>query len=142
MLAEYLSTYKCHPCICFSKTPVRSCISSAAIHVTSFTLQPSYSNSCHQSRYYHSCRHKSSSPCDNFYYYGSGQLYDYFCYYNTSQLYHYFHRYNRDQHTTAFTAIIRLVIFSASYTPSRSHTASHAPSRSHTASHFYSRLSL
>ena len=134
--------YKSCSCSHSAKTPVYSCISPAATPVTSFALQPSYSDPCYQSRYYRACHHKSSSLCDSSYCYGSNQLCDYFRHHNTCQLGNYFHRYNRNQHTTAFTAIIRLVIFSASHAPSRSHTASHAPSRSHTASHFYSRLSL
>ena len=84
-LAKYLSTYKSCPCICSAKTPIHPCISPAATLVTGFTLQPSYSNPCHWSCYYRSCRHKSSSPYDDsYYYYGSGQLCDYFCRYNTS----------------------------------------------------------
>src|SRR5580692_2321205 len=84
-LAEYPSTYKCCPCICSVKTPVRPCISPAVTPITGFALQPSYSDPCHWSRYYRSCRHKSSSPCnDSYYYYSSGQLCDYFCHYNTS----------------------------------------------------------
>jgi hypothetical protein len=58
MLAEYPSTYKCRPCIRFAKTPVCPYISPAVTLVTGFVLQPSYSNPCHQSRYYHFCRHK------------------------------------------------------------------------------------
>src|SRR5580692_9095298 len=84
-LAEYPRTYKCRPCICSPQTPVRPCISPAATPVTGFALQPSYSDPCHLFRYYRSCRHKSSSPCDvSYYYYGSGQPCDYFCRYNTS----------------------------------------------------------
>ena len=80
-----LNTYKYHSCIHSAKTPVCPCISPAMTPITGFALQPSYSNPCHQSCYYRSCRHKSSSPCnDSYYYYGSGQLYDYFYHYNTS----------------------------------------------------------
>src|SRR5580692_11384525 len=95
------NTHKCRSCIRSAKTPACPCISPAATPVTGFALQPSDSDSCHQSHYYRSCRHKSISLCD------------------------YSHCYNRNRHTTAFTAIIRLVIFSASHTPSQSHTASH-----------------
>ena len=38
MLAEYLSTYKCYPCICSTKTPVCFCISSAVTPVTNPTI--------------------------------------------------------------------------------------------------------
>jgi hypothetical protein len=57
-LAEYPSTYKCCSYIRSAKTPVRPCISLTMTPVTSFALQPSYSNPCHQFRYYRSCHHK------------------------------------------------------------------------------------
>jgi hypothetical protein len=56
MLAEYPVTYKYCPCIRSAKTPVRPCISSTMTSITSFALQPSYSNSYHWFCYYHSCR--------------------------------------------------------------------------------------
>ena len=43
-LTKYPSMYKCRPCIHSTKTPVHPCISSAATYITSFALQPSYSN--------------------------------------------------------------------------------------------------
>ena len=91
---------KCRPCIHSAKAPVRPCISPAATPVTGFALQPSYSNPCHQSRYYGSCRHKSISLFDDSYYEGSGQLCDYF------------HHYNRNRCATTLAAIITPVMFS------------------------------
>jgi hypothetical protein len=94
------NAHKCRPCIRSAKAPVRPCISPVANPVTGFASQPSYSDPCHRSRYYRSCRHKSISLCDDSYYEGSGQLCDYF------------HHYNRNRCATALAAIIILVMFS------------------------------
>ena len=94
------NAYKCRPCIRSAKAPVRPYISPAATPITSFALQPSYSNPCHRSRYYRSCRHKSILLCDDSYYEGSSQLCDYF------------HHYNRNRCATMLAAIIIPVMFS------------------------------
>ena len=102
-----LNTHKCRSCICSAKTPACPCISPAATPVTGYALQPSDSNPSCQSRYYHSCRHKSNSLCDGSHCYSFGQLCDYFEYYN------------RDQHATALAVIVPLAIHSASHSCDR-----------------------
>jgi hypothetical protein len=96
------------------KDPIYPCISPAATLVTSSALQPSYSDPCYQSRYYRTCRHKSSLLCGSSYCYGSDQLCDYFRHHNTCQLGDYLYCQNRDRYTAALAAMVVPITFPVS----------------------------
>src|SRR5580692_8808471 len=104
--------YKSCLCSRSAKTPVYPCIRPAATPVTSSTLQPSYSDPCYQSHYYHACHHKSSSLCDSSYCYGSDQLCNYFHHHNTCQLGNYFYCQNCDRYTATLTTMAVPITFS------------------------------